>query len=77
MLDHNLVMVPEDFFEEFQRVDAAQDEALRAVLVAGYEHAIERGLAPCSALSVILNWASEECARRLVKAREPDAWKSI
>jgi len=38
-------------------------EELKSRLIASYERAVHNGLAPCSALAVMLEWVSEECAR--------------
>ena len=38
-------------------------DALRSALIASYELALARGLAPTSALAIILTWSAEECAR--------------
>jgi len=38
-------------------------EELKNCLIASYERAVHNGLSPCSALAVMLEWVSEECAR--------------
>jgi hypothetical protein len=38
-------------------------EELKSCLIASYERAVHNGLSPCSALAVMLEWVSEECAR--------------
>jgi hypothetical protein len=47
-------------------------EELKSRLIASYESAVQDGLAPRSALVVMLEWVSEECARiRPDHARDP------
>ena len=56
---------PEDLFEgraeEAPHLKAS--EKLTSLLITSYEQAIRNGLTPCRALSVMLEWIAEECAR--------------
>ena len=36
---------------------------MRSQLTQGYHLAIERGLQPCEALAIVLNWAADEACR--------------
>jgi hypothetical protein len=38
-------------------------EDLRSAVIASFEAALDRGLAPSDALATILEWAAQECAR--------------
>ncbi len=65
MLDHNGTNVPASLFEGFQSDDVPHEaiDELTKTLIAGYERAREKGLAPNGALTVMLAWAASECER--------------
>ena len=63
MIVQNQARVPDTLFEGFQLENPPYQEAineLKSCVMAGYDRAQQRGLAPCLALSVLLNWAAEE-----------------
>jgi hypothetical protein len=60
-----------DFHQEFDGdiLGSPASKELRDRLIASYEHALNNGLTPTCALSVVLSWIAEECAR--VRADTP------
>lgn len=56
---------PEGLFEGLAKEDPnlKATEELKSRLIASYEQAIHSGLAPCSALGVMLEWIAEEFGR--------------
>lgn len=63
MIGYNQARVPVTLFEGFQADNPPYQEAideLKSCVMAGYDRARQRGLAPCLALSVLLTWAAEE-----------------
>ncbi len=61
-------MSDQDQESSFQRLhdndpSMKASEELRSRLIASYERAVHDGLAPRSALVVMLEWVSEECGR--------------
>ena len=43
--------------------DTSLNDALVSAVIEAYERALDQGLAPFAALSVILNWVAQECER--------------
>jgi len=63
MIVHNGAGVPDALFEGLQLEHQPHQDAideLKSSVIAGYERARQKGLAPCLALSVLLTWAAEE-----------------
>jgi hypothetical protein len=65
MLGHNNRRVPESLFGEFKQPKSTSDieDKFKSDLLADYERAIDRGLRPHLAISIIMAFASEETLR--------------
>ena len=63
--DHQLMPAPAELFQGLTQDDFTGDGrgALTNVLITSYEQAIQDGLPPSDALSVILNWVAGEISR--------------
>jgi hypothetical protein len=57
--------LPLALFEDFEQDDAGPEpvDGFRTQLIVAYEHALEEGVNPIAALSVMLDWASQEMRR--------------
>ena len=63
--DHQLVPVSAELFQRLSHHNSTADARglLECALISGYEEAIQNGLPPLDALSMILNWVAGEIAR--------------
>jgi hypothetical protein len=59
-------------------IENAGAEALESKLIDAFESALQQGVTPLEALSIILEWASSELHRfRMVREASPDSGGSV
>jgi hypothetical protein len=65
MFQHKTQSMPLALFNEFEQDDTAQEpvDGFRSELIVAYERALEGGISPITALSAVLDWASQEMKR--------------
>jgi hypothetical protein len=65
MLGHNSRKIPESLLREFEQAKPtnASEDKFQSDLIEDYERAIERGLRPSQAISIIMAFVSEEFLR--------------
>jgi hypothetical protein len=65
MAERNPRLMPQALFEDFENGHSSREpvDGFRSVLIAAYEQAIIEGISPITALSEMLDWASQEIKR--------------
>jgi hypothetical protein len=65
MFQDKTQLAPSALFDGFEQNDPAQEpvDSFRSELIIAYERALENGISPITALSAVLDWASQEIKR--------------